>query len=76
MRGSCREIQDYLVKDTLRTGPCEGFREPCVNTGTWRRQNTAYSNDLENFRCYCPSCQEDADAYWKEAWDGYYSTRF
>jgi len=35
------------------------------------RQRTAYANP-DNMAIYCPSCQEEADAYWKEQWDEYY----
>ena len=38
-----------------------------------RRQNTAYYNDEENFAILCPDCQKDADEYWQERWDEYYS---
>ncbi len=40
-----------------------------------RRQNTAYVNKESNYATLCDSCQKEADAYWEERWQEYYSGR-
>ena len=44
----------------------------CLKEGTWRRQNTNFENDRDNWGCYCPQCQIEEDEYWKERWLEYY----
>jgi len=38
-----------------------------------RRQNSAYVDDNKNFATLCDDCQEDANEYWQERWNDYYS---
>ncbi len=38
-----------------------------------QRQNTAYHVDSMNWATLCPKCQTEADEYWRERWDEYYS---
>jgi len=55
---------------------CEGFYGPCGAPGVRRRQNTAYVNDDDNYRCLCEQCQADADEYWEDAWAEYRSMTY
>lgn len=45
----------------------------CFKFGKLRRQNTAYNDDELNWAFLCPSCQEEANEYWQERWNEYYS---
>jgi len=47
----------------------------CGRLGSWRLQGSAYHKKLDNYACYCNSCQEDADLYWEQQWDEYYAGR-
>lgn len=55
-----------------RFGWCPGCRQ-------WRtdikrqRQMTAYNHEPSNWCTHCTDCQKEADAYWQERWDDYYS---
>jgi hypothetical protein len=44
----------------------------CTKAGKWRRQNTAYLDDLKNYSVYCDEHQKYADECWQEQWDEYY----
>lgn len=61
---------------------CEwcGRREPvircevCGAPGAERRhQMTAYVNKESNYKTLCGDCQDEADEYWKDMWNEYYS---
>jgi len=56
-----------------RYGPCQ-FAS-CGRLGTWRRQNTNYTDDADNWACFCAECQTDVDGYWAVMWKDYNSGR-
>ena len=46
----------------------------CKKEGATRnRQYTDYVDDELNFAVLCDECQKEADEYWQERWDEYYS---
>ena len=53
----------------MRCNKCERDKPDVRN----RRQASAYPNDESNFAPLCDECQKEADEYWKEMWNEYYS---
>ena len=51
----------------------------CPGCGRWRtdierrRQMTQYEHEPSNWNTHCADCQADADRYWEERWQDYYS---
>ena len=49
----------------------------CQNCHKWgarkRRQNTAYVDDEKNYAVLCDNCQQEANEYWNDQWNEYYS---
>ena len=59
-----------------------GFEEGCKickrcgsSNATTSRQMTKYADDNDNFVTLCPTCQEEADEYWKDMWIEYYNSQ-
>lgn len=53
----------------------------CPYCGKWfrkgikvRRQNTAYSDEVDNWTAACPECFEEIQRLWAERWEEYYSS--
>lgn len=60
-------IKEYSEEDkTCQYGNCD-------KQGTWRRQNTQYVNDKDNWKCFCKIHQKINDKYWEEMWKEYYN---
>ena len=47
---------------------CQGVDGPCENTAIWRRQNTAYVNEIENWVNMCAVCFEYTEEEWAAMW--------
>jgi len=60
------------MKRKIRRRECQacGKNDPSVKR---RRQITAYADDKLNFSVLCSQCQKEANDYWKDRWDEYYS---
>lgn len=41
----------------------------------WRRRNTQYADDEQNWIQCCESCAEAESEYWQERWQEYYQGR-
>ena len=65
------ESQQFIqIKDLPSKIICERCN---LRVGQWRRQNTQYYDDRENWVFLCDECQEKNEAYWSERWSDYYA---
>ena len=60
------------MKRKIKRRKCQGCKKTYPNVEK-RRQLTAYVNDKLNFAVLCDECQKEANEYWQERWDEYYS---
>lgn len=56
--------------EKTETMVCQGCG---AKDATRTRQNTAYVDDDRNFAILCPPCQDEANKYWRDQWDEFYS---
>lgn len=47
---------------------CQGVDDPCDGIPAWRRQNTAYCDEIKNWVNMCDSCFAYTEQQWKEQW--------
>ena len=47
---------------------CYGIDGPCRNRPTWRRQNTAYVDEVKNWVNMCDPCFKYTQEQWADAW--------
>ena len=65
------EPQRFIQIEDL---PQKVICERCeLRAGQWRRQNTQYYDDRENWVFLCDECQEENEAYSSERWSDYYA---
>jgi hypothetical protein len=43
-----------------------------LKIGCWRRQNTQYNDDRQNWVFLCDNCNEENEGYWAAMWKEYY----
>ena len=69
------ELKEHNLPER-ESDKCDGFEAPCEKSGAkWRRQNTNYPTDSENWKFLCDDCQNLSDEYWKDMWDDYWAGR-
>ena len=54
---------------------CQGVDGPCPNEGIKRRQNTAYSDDSQNWVVMCDKCAAYNEEEWAKQWAEYNAGR-
>jgi len=54
-----------MDKPSDKPNCCQGVDGPCENNATWRRQDTAYFDEIKNWVNMCDRCFEVN----KENWD-------
>lgn len=47
---------------------CQGVDGPCDGVPTWRRQNTEYADEIQNWVNMCDPCFRCIQAEWDAAW--------
>jgi len=66
-----------LIPKTITHVPaaCYGIEgETCLRPAYWRRRNTQYIDEEDNWVFMCDECFELELAYWQERWDEYYAS--
>jgi hypothetical protein len=44
----------------------------CQCKGYWKRQNTSYVNEEDNWAFFCDLHHEENDLYWEDMWKEHY----
>jgi len=72
-----KQSLSHFVREVRKVNGYPEGKEKCQCCGamnaTRQRQRTCYPNDEDNFKTYCPKCQEEEDEHWDDMWDEYYS---
>lgn len=68
-------LQEKLYAEHGSSSICWGHDSPCDKSGIWRRRNTQYIDEEDNWVFMCDECFEAECAYWAERWEDYYTSR-
>lgn len=79
MDGSCVLLTMDIssLKDSNDKTYCNSnlFCDFCEKLGALKtRQNTNYCDDASNYAVLCEECQKEADKYWYDMWQEYWSS--